>query len=164
MLNKHLTVNLQRPKEWVKASCGFGVAFLFIIFVSNNLKFLISETDSLSYHYFLHFPKIKPGLYDYTAIESDWYQGKIIKQIVGRSGDEIWQDKNGHIFVNQLNIGNALKISSDGKALTPIKSQTIPQGYVFLCSDHARSFDSRYEELGLVPLSSLEGLVVPLSR
>src|SRR6185437_10007274 len=101
MLNKDITLNLQKPIEWIKAFRGFGLTFLFIVFISNHLKFLISETDSLPYHYFLYFPHIKPSLYDYTVIESSWYQGKIIKQIIGCSGDKIWQDKNGHILVNQ---------------------------------------------------------------
>ena len=52
--------------------------------------------------------------------------------------------------------------TSDGRRLYATPAQTIPKEYVFLYSGHIQSFDSRYQELGLVPLSKLQGLVVPL--
>lgn len=35
---------------------------------------------------------------------------------------------------------------------TPLKSQKIPKGFVFVAGTHPQSFDSRYEEFGLIDI------------
>lgn len=141
---------------WFLGSIGL------VLVVSQQVRFLISETDSLPQHYFLHLPKIKPKLNNYTVVWSDWYSGKVIKKIVGISGDRIWVDQNNQMLVNNLTIGIPEQIASDGRRLHATPSQIIPNEQVFLYSSHLKSFDSRYQELGLVPLSKLQGLVIPL--
>jgi len=93
---------------------------------------------------------------------SDWYAGKIIKKIVGISGDRIWYDKNNQMFVNDLKVGVPKQVASDGRQLHATPAQIIPEGQVFLYSEHIASFDSRYQELNLIPLAKLQGLVIPL--
>jgi len=139
----------------------FGSIYLVFI-ISQRIHFLISETDSLPQHYFLHCPKIKPKLNHYTVVWSDWYAGKIIKKIVGISGDRIWYDKNNQMFVNDLKVGVPKQVASDGRQLHATPAQIIPEGQVFLYSEHIASFDSRYQELNLIPLAKLQGLVIPL--
>ena len=138
----------------------FGSIFLVFI-VSQNLRFLISETDSLAWHYFIQVQLLPPKLNNYTAVWSDWYRGLIIKKIIGVAGDQIWFDDD-QIFVNDLKIGNCKNIATDGRILHPIKAQIIPNGYVFLASFHPQSFDSRYQELGLVAIDKLTGRVFGL--
>lgn len=162
MFCKRIKSNLKNRSEWVKAFLGFALAFLSIALLIHQVKFLISETASLPYHFFLHLPNIAPEREDYTMLESAWYQGKIIKRIIGVAGDFIDVNLNGEVFVNQRKVGHTIAIASDGRALKTIQAQIIPKGYVFLYGEHPKSFDSRYQELGLIPLSSLQGLVIPL--
>lgn len=162
MLFKKVKSLLQDKTEWLKAFLCFGIAILNVLVLSHYVKFLISETDSLPYHFFLHLPHIKPKVEDYTMVESHWYNKKIIKRIIGVAGDLIEVYPDGQILVNKHKIGIPIAIASDGRILNSIQTQTIPAGYAFLYGDHPKSFDSRYQELGLIPLSSLQGLVIPL--
>ena len=128
----------------------------------SQVRFLISQTDSLPQHYFLHFPNLRPSIEQYTVVSSPWYGGKIIKKITGIKGDRLWFNKDNELFINHIKVGKPFKTTFDGRALTAIQAQIIPEGYVFLSSHHPKSFDSRYQELGLIPVSELEGLVIPL--
>ena len=149
-------------RELIKGAISFLITLLLLFAVSHYCRFLVSETDSLHQHFFLHFPTINPQKGDYTLIYSDWYQGKIIKKIIGNSGDVIWYDKEGFLWINQIKLGKPKQTTKDGVQLKAISAQTIPPGFIFLHSSHERSFDSRYQELGLVPLNKIKGLVVPL--
>jgi conjugal transfer pilin signal peptidase TrbI len=137
---------------------------LFVLFLSSQIGFLISETDSLPAHYFLHMKEINPKIGHYTVVWNDWYSKKVIKKVLGKSGDKIWYHNNGTLFVNNIAVGVPKTQSRDGRVLTPISAQIIPEGYVFLYAEHVRSFDSRYQEFGLVALSQLQGRVFPLSQ
>lgn len=64
--------------------------------------------------------------------------------------------------VDFLKIGKHKERSKDGRLLTPIKAGVIPQGKVFVVGDHERSFDSRYEELGLISEKVLQGRLLAL--
>jgi hypothetical protein len=149
-------------KECYTFSVSFLCTFIFMAILISQVRFLISETDSLPQHYFLHFPNLKPKVQQYTVLSNAWYEGKIIKKITGIAGDKLWFNEKNELFINQLRVGKPFKVTPDGRALTAIQAQIIPKGYVFLSSEHPKSFDSRYQELGLVPLSQLEGLVIPL--
>ena len=64
-------------KEIVKALWWFLGSIGFIWLLSQEIQFLISETDSLPQHYFIHFRRITPKINNYTIVWSDWYQNKI---------------------------------------------------------------------------------------
>ncbi len=141
---------------------GYFFGSICLVFIlSQNLRFLISETDSLARHYFIQVWPMPPKLNNYTVVWSDWYRGLIIKKIIGVAGDKIWFDDD-KLFVNDIKIGSYKSIATDGRILHPIAAQTIPKGYVFLAATHPQSFDSRYQELGLVATDKLQGLVFPL--
>ena len=148
-------------KSIIKALGYFFSSIYFVFIVSQNLRFLISETDSLAQHYFIQVHPMTPKLNHYTVVWSDWYQGLIIKKIIGISGDKIWFD-GGNIFVNNIKIGSCKNIATDGRILHPIATQTIPHDYAFLGAFHPQSFDSRYQELGLVAIDKLKGRVFPI--
>jgi len=141
---------------------SFFLAIGLVAVITKKVSILISETDSLPQHYFLLYRNSTPKLHDYTALWSDWYGKRVIKKIVGVSGDRIWYDANGQLLVNQQPIGYLQAQASDGRALQPIKAQVIKNGMVFVAGSHARSFDSRYAEFGLVAVNKLEGLVVAI--
>ncbi|OJW46978.1 MAG: signal peptidase I [Alphaproteobacteria bacterium 41-28] len=95
----------------------------------------------------------------------------LVKKLMGLPGDVIEQTKMG-IQVSQSLPGfpkakvplssslPLLKQTKDGKPLTPLTAARIPPGYVFVAGDHPRSFDSRYEEFGLVPIERIWGKAV----
>jgi len=149
-------------KEWLKGGYVFVLSILFVGILSTQCHFLISETESLPYHYFLVFPHLKPKLHDYTVVDRPWYGGKIIKQIIGQPGDHLKWDEQDELWINDFKIGAAYKKSSDYRELRPIMKHVIPNHYVFLWGAHPKSFDSRYQECDLIKQSELGGWVVPL--
>lgn len=83
------------------------------------------------------------------------------KRIVGVPGDYIKRTKKGleikasnGAFTTTFPLLNKTK---EGQVLTPLSLQVIPEGYLFVVGDHLRSFDSRYEEFGLVPIDKVWG-------
>lgn len=95
------------------------------------------------------------------------------KRVVGLPGDVIVRDKEGvkvlpvlvsstnsRIKTPQSQVFPLLERTKEGKPLTPLTTILIPQGYVFVAGDHSRSFDSRYEEFGLVPMENIKGRVI----
>lgn len=148
--------NLKKGLWW------FAIAFISFGMLSEHVHFIKSPTDSLPQLYFVQFPKLTPKKGDLTIVYNGWYKGKIIKRIIGIAGDQISTDGHGNIFINQQKIGRAHEHTNmqSGLSLTTIKPQVIPEGRVFLHSPHPRSFDSRYQEVGLVPVNDLEGKVV----
>ena len=144
-----------------KGLWSFAITFISIGIFSEHVHFIKSPTDSLPQRYFVQLPNIKPKKGDLTVVYNGFYKGKIIKRIIGVAGDQISTDGHGNIFINQQKIGRAHEHTNiqSGLTLTTIKPQVIPEGRVFLYSPHPRSFDSRYQEVGLVPVSDLEGKV-----
>ncbi len=159
--------------QWTKAFCCFLLVFGVIAQISNHVGLVYSNTNSLPYHFFLQLKNVKPLRGHYTCLYSPWYGGRVIKQVVGMEGDSLSYDPSGALQldalgVNSLWIGRQLKIgkpkkrSKDGRILTPIKPGGIPKGMVFVSGNHERSFDSRYEELGLIPARDLQGRLIAL--
>ncbi|MFX6119214.1 S26 family signal peptidase, partial [Acinetobacter baumannii] len=61
---------------------------------------------------------------------------------------------------SQMNFSTTLPLldkTKEGKLLTPLSISIVPEGYIFVVGDNIRSFDSRYEEFGLVPLDKVWG-------
>lgn len=50
----------------------------------------------------------------------------------------------------------------DGKPLNPLEISIVPEGCVFVAGEHPRSFDSRYQEFGLVHQSHVMGRALQL--
>lgn len=144
----------------IKGFLSVIMSFLFIVWAKGQIAIIYSETDSLPYHYFLAFKTIKPKKGHYTMCECPWYEGKVIKEIAGVSGDEIIYDADGNIHVGGILVGVLKEQTHDGRVLTPLKVSVIQDGFIFLKGDHERSFDSRYAEMGLVSDIMLEGRLV----
>lgn len=81
---------------------------------------------------------------------------RFTKRVKGFPGNKI-HIKQGKIYINGEIVGDLFLATSDGKPLTPLKSRFIPPGYVFVMGDHPRSFDSRYQEFGLVSIKHIVG-------
>jgi conjugal transfer pilin signal peptidase TrbI len=85
----------------------------------------------------------------------------LIKEVAGLPGDMI-RVKNQHIYINDKDIGEIKKDSPSGSKLTPIREGIIEKGKIFVRGWHEQSFDSRYEEIGLIEVSSIKELLWPI--
>lgn len=87
------------------------------------------------------------------------------KRVLGLPGDRVLQNNaETRIIIRNASKRKleAIKLpllthTKEGKLLTPLGAPVIPEGYVFVGGDHPRSFDSRYEEFGLVPFAKIWG-------
>jgi conjugal transfer pilin signal peptidase TrbI len=88
-------------------------------------------------------------------------------------GDQLSYNHSGNLQIQILDVssrwlGRSFIISKskthskDGRILTPIRPGFVPKGLVFVRGDHERSFDSRYEELGLIHEKDLQGRLIAL--
>jgi len=77
-----------------------------------------------------------------------------IKRVIAVGGDTI-EIKDGHVFVNDALI-NEDYIAE--KTRTEYPKQTVPEGTLFVCGDNRRnSLDSRFPDVGFVPLELVKG-------
>lgn len=147
--------------------CYFIALFtpLFIALVSVfGLNYQISRfnnTYSLPHGLFITNPfeaPIKCG--DYIVFNHIASPDRVIKKVLGVEGDVIGHNAN-RVWVHEQQL--TLKSTRrNGTILTPLKTSVVPKGMVFVAGEHVDSFDSRYEEFGLVPLSDVRGRVWPV--
>lgn len=140
-----------------RAVTGFVLTFLSVGFLSEQIHLIKSPTDSMPEHYFVQVVHLKPKRGDITLVYNGFYQGNLIKRIIGEEGDKIAYDQKGELWVGGKYVGHVYTSTRDGRSLKPIKPMIIPKGYVFLYAPHPRSFDSRYAEVGLAHRQQLQG-------
>lgn len=126
---------------------------------------LFNKSDSLPHRiYFL----VKAGNWgkgDLVAIKNfntQYTQNQhFTKKIVGVAGDVVTIEGK-HVLVNGIKHAQLKEKTKSNKKLTPAVAQTVPQQYFFVVADHKDSFDSRYQEFGLVRENYIEGKVYPV--
>ena len=138
---------------FVIAFVGFGVFF-------EQVHFIKSSTDSLPQHYFVQLTKVTPKKGDLTLVYNQFYGRRLIKKIIGHEGDRLHQDRRGNLWVGGYLVGKVYPQTAKGQKFTPTPDQVIPKGRVFLHSPHPQSFDSRFQEVGLVHANDLEGRLI----
>lgn len=147
----------KRLLHWGLLLVGLGV---FVLVTELG----INRTDSLPYSVFLTVKGLKASKGDLVSIrghQTKYYpRVTFTKRIVGQAGDEV-SNVQGKMWINGVVVGKVLEKTSFGRPLTPLISRgtstVIPEGHVFVMTDHERSFDSRYQEFGLVPVAALQG-------
>ena len=93
----------------------------------------------------------------------EYHSALIIKKVGGIGGDEIqistcFNKECPTIYiVGKTNVGKIRKTRRDGSPLTPISEGTIPPNKYFVYTEHPLSFDSRYQEIGLIDISEIVG-------
>lgn len=149
-----------------KATIGIGIFCLILTGLGSCTQLLenVSESlDDVRYLLILKSTKIKRG--DVVSIQghTPQYVGNYIftKRVIGLPGDYITRDK-AHLTLKAQNGAFAIILpllnqTKEGKPLTPLSFEVVPQGYFFVTGDHLRSFDSRYEEFGLVKKENIYG-------
>ena len=122
-----------------------------------------NRTDSLAYTLFFRTVADPEALErgSYVSFRHPLSQTRVAKIIVGLAHDSI-AICGDEIYVHHTLRGKIQKQSPSGSQLTPIAEQTIPEGYVFVWSPHELSYDSRYEEFGLIPLHTIEDALWPI--
>lgn len=141
---------------WI-LTLSFGM-LLSILLTQTQLQ--INQTPSLGYKIFFCLKGLAAKRGDFVSFtkHSTAYFGNLsyTKRLIGLPGDEI-RENHGQLFVDGRSVGSLLTMTRDGKPLSPLKAKQVPEGYVFVSADHSRSFDSRYEEFGLVKQTCLWG-------
>ncbi|MBY0501646.1 MAG: signal peptidase I [Alphaproteobacteria bacterium] len=153
-----------------KLGLGLGTLFLLCWVVTFYTKLALCASDSLKgIHYALFLKSASINRGDIVLIPNYPvpYVGEksLSKRVFGLPGDRISRDKEGIKIASQdpdLKNSNPkhlplLEKTSKGEPLTPLSERVIPAGYVFVAGDNTRSFDSRYEEFGLVPIEKIWG-------
>lgn len=151
-------------------SCGLiGILVIFLIALGvlfTKTKIIICASNSLQGVRVLLV--LKGSSYkrdDIVAIEGhpvDALSHQILaKRVIGMRQDSVIREGES-LRVGTTRISPLLSHRSDGKALTPLQDQIIPEGYVFVAGDHLRSFDSRYQEFGFVSQNNIIGRAIPL--
>jgi len=118
-------------------------------------------SDSLPYTYFFSRPFREIQRDQYVSFTHPKSQLPLAKRIVGIPGDTI-SYRNSYIFLNDQNYGEILPKSASGLRLTPLSERVVPEGYVFVHAFHRESFDSRYQEFGLIPVTNLKETLWPI--
>ncbi len=146
-----------KPNTWILVGVAFLTTACIITHQTQLLECVTNSLTGVRYILVLKGAGFKRG--DIVSIKGHKVayatQSNFAKWIVGLPGDVITYDKGGvRIGAHTLPL---MSISHEGKTLTPQEAQFVPPGYVFVAGDHPRSFDSRYQEFGLVPISQIWG-------
>ncbi len=153
-------------RKLTKYCVGVGAFMAMGWWLTTYTQLLESVSESLDgvrYLIVLKSSSIKRG--DIVAIQghTPQYVGDHIftKRVVGLSGDQVIRNKNQLILKAQNGSFSMtlplLAQTKEGQPLTPLSLHIIPEGYCFVIGDHLRSFDSRYEEFGLVKKEKIWG-------
>lgn len=153
----------------VRQKVIYGLLFLVPIACACFMSFvlgyrvLINTTNSLPHTFYVMNPK-KGGIQrgDYIAFTHDATSFVVVKKVLGVEGDRIHKNTSGVSLSASEPTLCVKEKRSDGSPLTPIQSDEVAEKTVFVAGSHRDSFDSRYQEFGLVPLQQVRGRVWPL--
>lgn len=176
-------------KKWKRPTkCQVAVlcfVFLGLFLLLNKTKFMMNMSGSLPHKAFLVLKGIKPARGDCLTFTLSATQKEVLpkghsrasqvsqtqvsktpvyltKRVVGVAGDYVRREGD-QMWVGETLVGRLLKETVDGFPLTPLAFEgKIPQGHVFVAASHERSFDSRYEEVGLIPETRFLGKAIPI--
>lgn len=154
---------------------GLGLLFISLAVAAKmntryETRWNISE--SINANFFIIDKSILPERGEYVAfnyydITNEHYKSGMlktppqvvfIKKVIGVAGDTVSQ-QNREFFVNGQSAGIA-KIKSKGSR--PLKANefqgVIPSGYYYVHTPHKDSYDSRYADVGLIPVAEIRGV------
>ncbi len=132
---------------------------VFLIFSPYSIR--INLTPSHAYTLLLSKPLHEMKKDSFVTLSHPNYDSRLSKQVIGVPGDRITH-KEGKISINGSQIAIAKDKSLSGFDLHPIPEQVIPKGLYFVFCPHEDSFDSRYEEFGLIPAENIEEELWPV--
>ena len=155
--------------EWIKVfGLAIILAFVITLFIKPTLVRGDSMLPTLHENEYLIINKIgykvgEPKNGDVIVFKSDLEQNDgtnkdLVKRIIGIEGDRIII-KDGKVYVNDKLLNETyLSQGMDTKGDIDL---VVPQGKLFVLGDNREvSLDSRYEQVGLVDISDVEGKVL----
>jgi conjugal transfer pilin signal peptidase TrbI len=152
---------------WTRALLLGGAIIGLMWLVISHTKIHLNCTDSSPYRAFICTDIMSVNYRDYVSIEghqAEYFSGlHYTKQVAGLPGDVI-EVVDGQLYVGSRLIGQLLAETTQGLKLTPIAQSSVPEGSVFVVGDHPRSFDSRYQEFGLVKAAHIKRLCYGIGK
>ena len=85
-----------------------------------------------------------------------------LKTVRGLPGMTVGVAEDGTVRLDGAAVGRAKTRALDGRPLAAIAPGVIPSGHYFLLGRHPDSHDSRYAEIGLVPVDRILGRAIAL--
>ncbi len=146
---------------------GKTLLLVVVVLLWSKSGILYAASDSLPYkvYWLIKDQNFTPQKNQLVAIGKHdtkyVHDTRFIKIVGGVFGDHI-KIINEQIWINDHLIGKLRTHTQGDQPLTPVKSQTIPAGWIFVYATHVDSFDSRYLEFGLVNINKIIGKVKPL--
>ena len=150
----------------------WALAYLRLFFdATPRVPVLFNETPSLPYKVALLHPgqhALRRGDFVVFAFAGDGardYPGlagqPFFKIVRGLPGDAVTV-AGRHVAINGEEVGVAKLQAYDHSPLDPITPTVIPPGHYYVQGTSPDSFDSRYQESGLVRAEQVIGVVIPL--
>ena len=150
----------------------WGLAYLrLFVDPTPRLPLLFNWTPSLPYRVAwlqYHHPSLRRGdfiIFSFSGEAQTRYPGlrgqPFFKIVRGLPGDVVTV-AGRHVAINGEEVGVAKTNAYDHRPLVPITPTFIPRGQYYVQGTSPDSFDSRYQDSGLVRAEQVIGVVVPL--
>ncbi len=133
-----------------------------LVFLSG--AFRINLSNSLPKTIFFAMPIDSPSALEngqIVCIDHPGLNMSVGKIIAGKPGDKI-SIQNQTLCLNDIELGKIHTVSKSGKNYHPIAEGTILEGHYFVYTPHSESFDSRYQEFGLIKSEWIKEVLCPL--
>jgi type IV secretory pathway protease TraF len=133
-----------------------AITVLFFVLYC-NFRIIRLTSQSIPHSWCLQLLNARPKKGELCVFERNGV--KTVKYLVGLRGSRIKNLKDV-VCVEDYMVGKARRT----KSLTPVASGFVPNGYAFVAGTHEYSFDSRYEEFGLVDLKDMRGKAIGILK
>lgn len=138
------------------------------LLLSTNYRIMENHTESLPYKYVVLAKGIIPTkhgqVFAFKVYNNAHYHNEkplnFIKIVGGISGDKITIKAEREVYVADRAIGFAKIHSKKGVPLNIIEESIIPEHKFFAYTPHKDSFDSRYQEIGLIDEKDIIGTAI----
>ncbi len=160
-----------KNKQIIIAAITF-ILITGVVSFKNRYLIIHNKSTSLSAKWFViakgKLPQ-KDQIFAFKAKENPAYKkGEIFIKIVGGvAGDQIITKERDFYIISQDQIshskqfiGTAKTTSLKGQPLTMLDTGTIPKNHYFAFTPHKDSYDSRYQEIGLINETEIIGTAV----
>ena len=165
LINSKIKLNV-RSKEALIALAAIALIWL----VQANYEIVINRSESLPIHAVLiqkgRLPAKPDQIFVFKLQNNPAYnfaEVNFIKLVAGFAGDKIEVVNQDfyitHKFTHKF-IGTAKTQGLKGETLNPLSSQTIPQHKFFAYTPHPDSYDSRYQQIGLIDEKDIIGTAI----
>ncbi len=163
-----LTCDYPSVKKFIKKLFLISsISFCVYDLAATHIRFGLTATPSLPYRLFIFYKRQEPSLSvpgkdRYVLFYHESVNTHVIKHVKGLPGATLRYDEEGQLWVDGYCVGKPHTLSRTGKKVKSIQPGIIPEGYIFAFAPHDRSFDSRYEDFGLIPIQSIQGVGVAI--